>query len=111
MQTVQHICKNCGHVFTGNYCNQCGEKVYTEHDKSLVHLLEEGFHFVTHFEGTLLTTIKTIFTKPGQLTLDYCNGVRKKYFRPLSFFLLLVVFYLVFPLLSGLNMTLYNHSG
>lgn len=109
MEEILHTCKNCGNIFTGKYCNSCGQKVYTEKDKNLSHLAEELFHFVTHFEGTLFTTLKTIFTRPGQLSLDYCNGIRKKYFKPLSFFLLLVFLYLLFPLFTGLNMNMANY--
>ncbi|MBC7890419.1 MAG: DUF3667 domain-containing protein [Ferruginibacter sp.] len=97
-------CKNCGNQFTGKYCNNCGEKVYTVHDKSVLHFFEEAFHFITHFEGTFFNTLKTIFSKPGKLSLDYCNGLRKKYFKPLPFFMLLVVLYLIFPIFTGLNM-------
>lgn len=104
-----HTCKNCGHSFNGKYCNQCGEKVRYEKDKSVPHLLDEGLHFVTHFEGTFFNTLKAIVTKPGQLSLDYCSGRRKKYFKPLSFFLLLVMLYLLFPVFEGLNMKLYYH--
>jgi len=102
-------CKNCGYQFTGNYCNNCGEKVYTTHDKSLMHFLEEGLHFITHFEGSFFLTLKEIFTRPGKLSTDYTNGIRKRYFKPLSFFLTLVVLYLLFPLLPGLNMQLRYH--
>jgi Protein of unknown function (DUF3667) len=100
------ICKNCGHHFSGKFCNACGEKIYTDKDKKLSHLFEEGFHFVTHFEGSFLTTLKTVFTRPGKFSLDYCNGIRKKYFKPVSLFMLLVVLYLVFPFFKGLNMKL-----
>jgi hypothetical protein len=109
MQPTSHICKNCTTQFTGNYCNRCGEKVYSEKDKSVFHFFEEGFHFITHFEGTFFHTIKKLFTQPGQLSVDYCNGKRKTYFKPLSFFLLLVVLYLLFPVFEGLNMRLYYH--
>ena len=109
MQPSLSTCKNCGNVFTGNYCNNCGEKVFTEHDKSIAHLVEEGFHFVTHFDGKFLTTVKAILLHPGKLSLDYCSGIQKRYFKPLSFFLLLVVLYLLFPIAQGLNMTLGNH--
>lgn len=104
-----HTCKNCNQAFTGKYCNNCGEKVYNAHDKSILHFLEEGLHFITHFEGSFFTTLKTIFGKPGKLSADYTKGIRKRYFKPLSFFLLLVVLYLLFPLLSGLNMPLIYH--
>jgi len=106
----QHTCKNCGNHFEGKFCNACGEKVYSEKDKSLKKLFEEFFHFVFHFEGSLFVTIKTIFSSPGRLSLDYCNGQRKKYFKPLSFFLLLVVVYLIFPAFEGLNQQLHYYT-
>lgn len=104
MAESQQVCKNCGNEFSGKYCNLCGEKVYTDHDKSVLHFFEDAVHFLTHFEGTFFNTLGAIFTKPGKLSLDYCNGIRKRYFKPLSFFMLLVILYLLFPLFSGLNM-------
>jgi hypothetical protein len=109
MDPATVTCKNCGKEFNGNYCNNCGEKVYTDHDKSIPHFLEEALHFITHFDGTFITTLKTIFTRPGKLSFDYCSGLRKKYFKPLSFFMLLVILYLLFPVFSGLNMPFRNY--
>lgn len=106
-----NICKNCGNNFQGKYCNNCGEKIYSVGDKTLKNLLSEAFHFLTHFEGTLFTTLKTIIKKPGKLSLDYCNGERKKYYKPLSFFLLIVILYLIFPFFEGLNMKLQYHKN
>jgi len=101
-------CLNCSAPLHGNYCSNCGEKVYGAHDKNLAHLFEEAFHFLTHFEGKFLTTLKTIFLRPGKLSLDYCQGLRKKYFKPASFYFLLVVLYLIFPIARGLNLPLQN---
>jgi hypothetical protein len=102
-------CKNCGNLFTGKFCNNCGEKVYTDKDRSVSHLLSEGVHFITHFEGSFFNTVVALFTKPGKFSLDYCDGIRKKYFKPLAFFLLLVVLYLLFPFFDGLNSSAYYH--
>ena len=110
MEKALTTCKNCGNSFSGKFCNSCGEKVYGEHDRSLFHFFEEGFHFVTHFEGSFLTTIKTFILSPGKVSDDYCYGIRKKYFKPLSLFLLLVVIYLLFPRFEGLNMRLPYHE-
>jgi hypothetical protein len=104
-------CLNCGNAFTGNYCNNCGEKVLHDHDKTIAHFLEDGVHFITHFEGKFFTTLKTIFRWPGKLSVDYCKGVRQPYFKPLSFFLMIVILYLLFPRFQGLNMTLAGHMG
>lgn len=74
-------------------------------------MVEEAFHFLTHFEGSFFHTIKTIVKKPGQFSLDYCNGLRKKYFKPVSLFMLLVVLYLLFPRFSGLNLKLGTYAS
>ncbi|RYF85497.1 MAG: DUF3667 domain-containing protein [Chitinophagaceae bacterium] len=109
MQTIT-TCRACHNQFTGKYCNNCGEKVYTDHDKSVFHFVEEGIHFVTHFEGTFFTTLKYLFTGPGKLSENYCYGIRKSLFKPLSLFFLLVIIYLLFPVFEGLNMRLYYHT-
>lgn len=101
-----HICKNCGTSFQGKFCNACGQKVYGPEAKKISNILEEGFHFITHWEGTFLTNLKMMFTRPGKISEDYCNGIRKKYFKPISFFLFIVILYLLFPLFNGLNMKL-----
>ena len=103
-------CKNCKNSFKGKFCNNCGEKMYTEKDRSVLLLLSQGLHFITHLEGTFFNTIKAIITRPGKFSLDYCEGVRKKYFKPLGFFLMLVIIYLLFPFYQGLNMNLYSHT-
>ncbi|HEX2684099.1 MAG TPA: hypothetical protein VHL77_09215, partial [Ferruginibacter sp.] len=59
-------CKNCGHRFSGKFCNNCGEKVYTEKDRSVPHLLSDGLHFITHLEGSFFNTIITLLKKPGK---------------------------------------------
>lgn len=102
-------CKNCKTNFEGKYCNNCGQKFYTDHDKSLKHFLEEIFHFLTHFEGSFFTSLSTIYTKPGKLTEDYTDGIRKKYYKPISLYLLLIILYLIFPLAHGLNVAMKYH--
>lgn len=105
MQPNQTHCKNCGQALTGKYCSNCGEKAYQETDKRFVHLIDEGVHFTTHLDGSFFTTLKTFLTRPGKYAADYCSGIRKRYFKPISFFLLLVILYLLFPLFKGLNMS------
>ena len=97
-------CKNCDSILYGKFCTNCGQKVYSETDKSLSSLIHEAFHFMTHFDGKFFNTLKTIYRYPGQLSLDYSNGIRQKYYKPISFYLLIVVLYLLFPLASGMNM-------
>lgn len=105
-------CKNCGRSFTGKYCNHCGEKVYTDEDKKFSHFVHESFHFATHLDTKFFKSLFLIFKRPGQLSVDYTSGIRKKYFPPTSLFLVGVILYLLLPLFQGLNMkfeyTLHN---
>ncbi len=98
------ICKNCGNKFSGKYCNHCGEKVYTDHDKSIRHFIEEGFHFFTHLDGTFLRTLKYLFTRPGFVSAEITEGRRKRYYKPISLFIIAIIIYLLFPTLRGLNL-------
>jgi len=109
MEAKFTICKNCGSQFHGNYCNECGEKVYTDKDKKISHIFEEAFHFITHLDGKFFTTLKLFFTKPGFVSKEYSEGKRKKYFKPVSLFLIAVVVYLLFPLLQGMNISFGSH--
>jgi hypothetical protein len=101
---MMHHCNNCNNNFSGKFCNQCGQKLFLEESKSLKNLFEEGFHFLTHFEGKLFTSLKAIFFNPAKITIDYCNGIRTRYYKPISLFLYMVILYLLFPMFSGLNM-------
>lgn len=97
-------CKNCQSQFEGKYCNHCGQKFYTDRDKSVSHFVKEVFHFLTHFEGSFFNSLKAVLFKPGKLASDYSKGIRKKYFKPISFYLMIIILYLIFPLFKGLNM-------
>jgi len=98
-------CKNCSNHFSGKFCNICGEKVYSEKDKSVKHFFEEIFHFITHFDSKFFKTLLLIFKKPGTLSLLYCNGIRSRFFKPTSLFLIGIVIYLLFPVFQGLNLS------
>lgn len=97
-------CKNCGTNFKGNYCIHCGEKVHKDEHKKLKYVFDETFHFITHLDNKFLRSIRLVFFRPGYLSLQYCNGIRKKYFKPIGLFIICVVIYLLFPAFRGLNM-------
>src|SRR5688572_15928889 len=102
-------CKNCNNQFSGKFCNLCGEKVYADHDKSLKHFFEEAFHFVTHFDSKFLTSLRLVFFYPGFVSKEISLGVRKKYYKPVSLFLVAVIIYLLFPVFRGMNISFGNH--
>ncbi len=95
----------------GKFCSNCGQKVYTEKDKSLKNIFNDVFHFLTHFDSKLIFTLKTIYKSPGQLSADFENGIRQKYYKPIPLFLITIILYLLFPKFQGMNMDMGKHVG
>jgi len=104
-------CKNCNTAFVGNYCNNCGQKAFVVSDKFIKNIVREIFYFFTNFDNGFLRTIFTILIKPGKLTIDYCAGKQKTYFKPISLYFLIVVIYLIFPIFTGLNQDFRYYTG
>lgn len=80
------FCLNCGYPIVSNYCAECGQKAHL-HKDSFWHM---AVHFVSdyfHYDGKFWSTISTIFTKPGQITLDYIRGKRVKYVSPIPLYI------------------------
>lgn len=81
------ICKNCGNRFKGTYSNQCGEKIYTEHDKTFRHFLAESGHFLMHFDNKIYRSWWLVMTRPGFVSGQITHGVRKRYYNPANLFI------------------------
>jgi hypothetical protein len=103
------ICKNCGQQFHGKFCSNCGEKVYTEHDKSFGHFLAETFHFITHWDSKILRSWWLVMTRPGFVSSQISYGIRRPYYAPSNLFIIGVILYLLFPVMQGLNMPMKYH--
>lgn len=92
----RHTCKNCGHVFTGKVCNNCGEKTFDEHQLSTSHFFHQIIDFFTHFESKVLKTIWLNFIKPGFITKQNLSGVRVRYASPVQLYLVVsIIFFIV----------------
>jgi hypothetical protein len=80
-------CSNCGTGLIGKFCYKCGQKKIELHDRSLksfaVHFVEEFFTFDSRFYRSL----KSLFFKPGYLTLEYISGRFVRYVSPLKMYL------------------------
>lgn len=86
-------CKNCNSGLQGNFCHNCGQKKINPEHRTLKHLFEEFFHYFTHLDSKVIRTIKTLLTKPGQITKDVINGITVKHFKLSSLFLIATLIY------------------
>ncbi len=82
-------CKNCGEDLLGNYCYRCGQKASTGRItmRYFFHELEYG---LTHADRKgLFFTLKSLFTRPGNMLRDYILGHRVNYVKPFPLLIVL----------------------
>ena len=79
-------CPNCQAVVYGPFCAQCGQETATEILKLRDFSHEYFQHFVT-LEGRLWRSLWMLVTQPGQLTLEFIAGRRRRYVRPIPLYL------------------------
>lgn len=103
---LQHTCRSCGNPFTGNYCNQCGEKVLGPGDRSFHTFARSIFRALTLADSKFLKTLWLVISKPGFLSREFAEGRRVKYQSPLSLFFILNLVYFLFPLIQLFNASL-----
>ena len=81
-------CLNCGTVFSGHYCPNCGQKAHLH--RSLAAIGHDIMHGVLHLDGKLWATLPLLTFKPGHLTRRFIAGERAKFVSPMAMFLFTV---------------------
>lgn len=88
-------CKNCDTQLDANFCPQCGQKDI-ELERPLFELLGEVFREAFDIDGRAARTIRTMFTRPGELTARFLAGHRKQFTSPVRLYLVVsILFFLV----------------
>jgi hypothetical protein len=87
-------CKNCGDIVEKNFCSNCGQK-RKELDASFKELLIEVLNETFSLDSKLFKTIKILFLKPGQLSIEYLKGKRVKYITPFRLYLIISILFFV----------------
>lgn len=106
---MENCCKNCGTLFTGNYCNNCGQSAET-HEINFHFLWHDIQHGLFHFDKGVLYTFKELFTRPGHSIRDYIQGKRIKHFKPISLTILIATLYALVYHLFHLNLFEYSNT-
>ena len=91
------ICKNCDTIAEGNYCSKCGQKTNIER-LNFSYLIRELSGSLFQLEYGFFYTLKELFVAPGRSITAFLNGRRKKYFKPLSYVLILSTLYFLVTL-------------
>ena len=77
-------CLNCGRPLSGPYCAGCGQKK-RDTDPTLREFLHETTAELAQWDGKIPGTLKTLFLKPGALTLDFLAGRRARWLSPCAY--------------------------
>ncbi len=83
------ICKNCGNTIHVKYCSYCGQEPIKER-LSLKEFIQKFAEAVTHADTGVFTLIKHLSHKPADVSREYIQGKRKKYFSPMKYLVLVV---------------------
>lgn len=84
----QLTCANCGNMYTGHFCNQCGQKQV--HRYTVKHVLHEILHVFTHADKGIFSFAWQVVTRPGTIALDMVEGRRKRYFNLFQYLVIIV---------------------
>jgi len=95
--TPLHHCPNCGSALalpTPNYCGECGQETQIKAPTLMEFMQQFGGSYIA-MEGALWRTLWRLLLLPGQLTLEYFAGRRRRYVLPLRLYLTISVLALV----------------
>lgn len=93
-QTLSDTCKNCQAPIQGNFCAVCGQKT-TVSKITIKETLQEIIDMFFSVNAPLLVTLKYLCIHPGKLFREFIAGKRKTYYKPVGFFLLMTVVYVL----------------
>ena len=107
--TVIMHCQNCGNYLNGTYCSNCGEKQFDKHELTVKHFFGEILESFFHFDNRFFKSLKLLLTKPGQLSLNFVEGRRVYFMKPLQLFLVLNICLFFIPG-NPFSLPLYNYT-
>lgn len=105
-EQVVHTCKSCNNRFTGNYCNNCGEKVRIASDRKLKAVINDIVRAITFADNKFASTLWLMLSKPGFVSSEVSNGRTVRYLSPIQVFFVLNLAYFLFPIVQLFNASL-----
>ncbi len=107
--THKLTCKSCGHALEDTFCTACGEKRFDSKELSIKRFLEETFEGLVHFDNKYFRTLRALFTMPGQLSLNYVEGRRARFMKPVQFFVITNLIFFILIRGNPFSLSLYNY--
>jgi len=88
MDESEHVCNNCGHTYTGNYCPVCSQSA--RHGRISWLALWQGIGQLWGIESrSAIYTLWQLLWRPGYLVRDYISGKRQVSYPPVKLLFIL----------------------
>src|SRR5262245_60484049 len=86
IHSLKKYCQNCYHPlpFKAKFCAHCGQKV-SDGKVTVSDVMQQLWFRVLHLESRSWRVLWRLFI-PGQVSIDYFSGKRKRYPPPVQFF-------------------------
>jgi len=104
------ICKNCGHKFEGNYCNNCGQKSNVG-NINFKNTINDVLNGLFQIDKGFFFTIKELFIRPGNSIKQYIEGKRKKYFNPFSYIIICSLIFILINYFTTYETSLFKFTN
>lgn len=108
---TSRVCKCCGTMFQGRFCNRCGQKVTEPHERSILNFLDSLLNAFTFLDGKFIKSLKLLLSKPGQLSRNIADGVQTPFMKMVSLFFVANFFYFLFPVYDSFNSSLHTQMN
>src|SRR5690606_1405494 len=105
---TSEACANCDAPMTGEYCAARGQRRFRPGQRRFAHLVSEGVSAITDLDGRLWISLRALMLRPGRIARDWIDGRRAYWISPLRLFLLANLIYFLAPVVTDLNLPLYN---
>ena len=92
-ECAQGACPNCGNSLKSIYCHNCGQHKIEHDDLTFKRFLRLAFEQLFEVDSKLMSTLKSLFFRPGELTRDYILGKRASHVSPIRLFLIFSAIY------------------
>lgn len=93
-------CLNCGTEFQGKFCPECGQRADTGRF-TIKFIFTNFLQAILSNDGGIWITLKSLFTRPGQMMVDIINGKFRSYFSPFPMLFLTLSLYVVIFTFTG----------
>lgn len=95
-------CLNCGEMFSGDFCPNCGQKASTGRI-TVKSSFQSFLAAVSSMDSAFFRTMGNLLWRPGNLVREYICGRRVRYVHPVKLLTSLVAVYLLVAFIFGIN--------